>query len=216
MARPALSEEERFRRRTALLDAARYLYRENWTIPTVSNIAKVAGIAKGAVYLWFRSKEEIFVALLEDSLLKLNMQVLYIINSLDPSLSSAAGNFAAKYVKLLDKVPDAVRLSSVASSIFRENLPIESLSRLNRNLGAGLSEAGDLLERRVGCLEPGQGAHLLFWTWTLTVGLWLIMDKPDDLRKIIDAPALSLFRRDFHEELQAAVTQLWRGAMNCD
>ena len=79
MARPALSEEERFSRRAALLDAALRLYREQGTLPTVSNIAKAAGIAKGAVYLWFRSKEEIFVALLEAAFLELIARLLPII-----------------------------------------------------------------------------------------------------------------------------------------
>lgn len=216
MARPTLSEEERANRRTALLDAGRRLYREKGTLPTVSDIAKAAGMAKGAVYLWFRSKEEIFVALLEDGFLKLIACLLPVIESLDPRPASAAGGFAAKYVRLLDEVPDVVPLSSVPNSIFRDHLPIESLSRLNRNLGAGLSQAGDLLERRIGRLLPGQGTDLLLRTWTMTVGLWLMLNKPDDLWSILDAPALSIFHREFRTELETAVTQLWRGAMCCD
>ncbi len=215
MARPVLSEEERSRRRAALLDAARRLYRERGTLPTVSDIAKAAGMAKGAVYLWFQSKEEIFVALLEAGFLEIITRLLPVIESLDPSPVLAADLFAAQYVKVLREVPDVVPLSSIPSSIFRENMPIESLSRLNRNVGAGLSKAGDLLERRLGCLLPGQGTDLLLRTWTLTVGMWLMLDLPDDMKKILDDPTLSIFHREFHTELKTAVTQLWRGAMIC-
>src|SRR5271157_5377810 len=98
MARPALSEEERFSRRAALLDAALRLYREQGTLPTVSSIAKAAGIAKGAVYLWFRSKEEIFVALLEAALLELIAGLLRIIEFLDPRPEFAPDTFATQYV----------------------------------------------------------------------------------------------------------------------
>ena len=213
MARPALSEEERFSRRAALLDAALRLYREQGTLPTVSNIAKSAGIAKGAVYLWFRSKEEIFVALLEAAFLELIARLLPIIESIDPRPEFAPDTFATQYAKLLAEIPDVVRLSSVLNSMFRENLPIESFSRLDRNVGAGLSKAGALLEQRFGCLMRSKGTDLLLHTWTLTIGLWVMMDIPDEMKKVLDDPALATFRNGFHTEVKTAVAQLWRGAM---
>jgi AcrR family transcriptional regulator len=213
MARPALSEEERSSRRAALLNVALRLYREQGMLPTVSNIAKAAGIAKGAVYLWFRSKEEIFVALLEAAFLELIAGWLRIIEFLDPRPESTPDTFATQYVKLLAEVPDVVPLSSVLNSVFRESLPIESFSRLDRNVGASLSKAGALLELRFGWLTQSKGADLLLHTWSLTVGLWTMMDIPDEMKKVLDDPTLATFRRGFHTELQTAVAQLWRGAM---
>ena len=213
MARPALSEEERFSRRAALLDAALRLYSEQETFPTVSNIAKAAGVAKGAVYLWFRSKEEIFVAILEDAFLELIARLLSIIEYLDPCPEFAPDSFATQYAKLLAEVPDVVPLSSVLNNMLKENLPIESFSRLDRNVGASLSKAGALLEQRFGCLLRSKGADLLLHTWTLTIGLWIMMDIPDEMKKVLDDPTLATFRNGFHTELKTAVAQLWRGAM---
>jgi hypothetical protein len=116
-------------------------------------------------------------------------------------------------VKLLAEVPDVVPLSSVLNSMFRENLPIESFSRLDRNVGASLSKAGALLEQRFGCLIRSKGTDLLLYTWTLTVGLWTMMDIPDEMKKVLDDPTLATFRRGFSTELKTAVAQLWRGAM---
>jgi AcrR family transcriptional regulator len=93
MARPALTEEERSNRRAVLLDAPLHLYRARGSLPTVLDIAKAAGMAKGAVYLWFRTKEEIFAALLDDNYAKLNSGVHPILESLDPIPSVAAGSF---------------------------------------------------------------------------------------------------------------------------
>jgi AcrR family transcriptional regulator len=215
MARPALSEEERSSRRAALLNVALRLYREQETLPTVSNIAKAAGIAKGAVYLWFRSKEEIFVALLEAALLELIARLQHVIEFLDPRPEFAPDTFAAQWVKLLAEVPDVVPLSSVLNSMIRENLPIESFSRLDRNVGASLSKAGALLEQRFGCLMRSKGADLLLHTWSLTVGLWTMMGIPDEMKKVLDDPTLATFRNGFHTELKTAVAQLWRGGMIC-
>jgi len=60
----ALSE----RRRNSILDAARGVFsRQGYAVATVDDIANEAGIAKGTLYLYFRSKEEIYLAaLLQD------------------------------------------------------------------------------------------------------------------------------------------------------
>ena len=215
MARPALSEEERFSRRVALLEAALHLYREQGTLPTVSNIAKAAGVSKGAVYMWFWSKDEIFVALLEAAFLELIARLLPVIESLDPRPGFAPDSFATQYARLLAEVPHVVWLSSVLNNMLKENLPIESFSRLDRNVGAGLSKAGALLEQRFGCLMRSKGTDLLLHTWTLTIGLWVMMDIPDEMKKVLKDPAMATFRNGFHTEVKTAVAQLWRGAMIC-
>ena len=213
MARPTLSDKERFSRRTALLEAAQHIYRANGTLPTVRDIAKAAGIAKGAVYLWFRTKGEIFVALLNASFGTLIDQLLPIIQVLGSSPFAASRDFASNYAKLLADTPDLLPLAVMFNTILKNSVPNESVYHFNENLGAGLSEAGNLLEQRIGTLLPGEGADLLLRTWTLTVGLWEVLDLPASVRKALDAPALSILHRNFHAELETAVTQLWRGAM---
>jgi AcrR family transcriptional regulator len=50
-------------RRPAILEAARQVFaRHGYAGTTVDHIAEEAGIAKGTVYLYFRSKEEIYLA----------------------------------------------------------------------------------------------------------------------------------------------------------
>jgi len=53
-------------RRTEIIDAARTIFaRRGFTLATMDEIAKEAGIAKGTIYLYFRSKDEVYKALLE-------------------------------------------------------------------------------------------------------------------------------------------------------
>jgi Tetracyclin repressor-like, C-terminal domain len=70
-----------------------------------------------------------------------------------------------------------------------------------------------LLEQRFGYLMQSKGTDLLLHTWTLTIGLWIMMDIPDKMKKVLDDPALATFRNGFHTEVKTAVAQLWRGAM---
>ena len=67
MKQRALSLDDKATRRTDILSAARRLFLEDSRqLPSAARIAQAAGLAKGTVYLYFRTKEEIFISLLEE------------------------------------------------------------------------------------------------------------------------------------------------------
>ena len=60
----ARSERDKQKRREKLLKTAWQLYKRNeGQMPTVLQIAAKAGLSKGTVYLYFKTKEEIFLQL---------------------------------------------------------------------------------------------------------------------------------------------------------
>src|SRR5215468_7621187 len=62
----AIQAEDKQERHHAILDAAtRLLLREPDRVANVSEVADEAGLAKGTVYLYFASKEELLLALHE-------------------------------------------------------------------------------------------------------------------------------------------------------
>lgn len=64
-------------RRKKILDAARSVFaRKGFTSGIVDQIAKEAGVAKGTVYLYFRSKAEIYRAVLDHDLEALKREML--------------------------------------------------------------------------------------------------------------------------------------------
>src|SRR6201991_3094442 len=65
MVRYALAAEDKEARRDVILAAARTLFlRDPEKLPSAAAIATEAGLAKGTVYLYFATKEEIFMDLL--------------------------------------------------------------------------------------------------------------------------------------------------------
>ena len=69
MGRKALSYAEKRAKRQEIIDAAARLFGKGvYSAITMSSIAREAGVAKGTVYLYFRTKEELFLALLVDRL----------------------------------------------------------------------------------------------------------------------------------------------------
>jgi AcrR family transcriptional regulator len=61
---PKISDAKKEERRTAILNAAFECFSEKgYFMTTVDDIVEASGASKGAIYLYFKSKEEIFVSL---------------------------------------------------------------------------------------------------------------------------------------------------------
>ena len=214
MARPTLNDDERAERRQQLLTAAHGLFRASRTLPSVAEIASSAGVAKGSVYRWFSTKEEIFLALLEDSFSGLLAQVLSHIESLPSTPPEAAACFAASYAQALAQFPDLLPLAGMTNAVLEKNLPLEAMLQFKQGLADSLRAAGSALERGGRRFTQGDGADLLLHTWSLTMGLWQALDFPCDIRAQMQSPELMILNRDFMTELRIAVQALWRGALS--
>jgi AcrR family transcriptional regulator len=69
---PKVSEEYKKQKREEILSYAEKLFAEKgFRDTTVDDIAHAAGVSKGALYVYFKSKEEIFLGLLDDAMEKM-------------------------------------------------------------------------------------------------------------------------------------------------
>src|SRR5262245_961367 len=67
--RRAHKTEHKLERRQAILDAAWQLFQKtSYEAVTVASVARRAGLAKGTVFLYFKTKEALFLALLVEQL----------------------------------------------------------------------------------------------------------------------------------------------------
>jgi AcrR family transcriptional regulator len=72
-------EKEKEQRKKAILKAARKLFiKRGYTPVTVANIAKKADLSKGAIYLYFSSKEEICAQILLDEIDRFYQKVAHL------------------------------------------------------------------------------------------------------------------------------------------
>ncbi|MCU0756776.1 MAG: TetR/AcrR family transcriptional regulator [Xanthomonadales bacterium] len=205
----AINDSEKQEKREAILDAAEQLLRSDpQRLAVMQALADAAGVAKGTVYLYFRSKEEVLLALHQ---------------------RHVDGFFDAFESRLLDPTPvdvDAVLLIA-RERVIEAALYLPLCARVNsmmeRELSAPVScdfkehvatrlvVAGALLEQRLPQVGRGNGALILMRSYAAIIGMWMLLHPIPHLMAEYQRRQFDFFQRDFVAEAMAAVRAIWIG-----
>ncbi|OZG70672.1 TetR family transcriptional regulator [Hahella sp. CCB-MM4] len=233
----AIDDDEKALRRQSILDAASRLFLARpGTLPSVIAIAQEAGLAKGTVYLYFKTKEEIFISLLAthyETLVGLLVQLtLSYSNNLSHSNglslsndSSHASNLSHPdnseqlIPALVDQVidftnqhPDFMHLATMANSVLEQNTEVSIVLEFKSMLVERLSAlAGNLATLTT--LSENRCKDLLIHTNAMILGLWQMQNLPSDVAEAIKERHYEILMPDFAPTLRDAMTLLWQGAM---
>ncbi len=208
----AVDEEDRQSRRKSILEAARILFRQgDGTLPTAGQVAQSAGLAKGTVYLYFKTKDEIFAnVLLEGWLPLLASTEVMALESSNKNRFQQAQVFIKAVVRRLEEEPDLMRLDALGAGL-EKNMTPEALLEYKRRFNEGLFDAGSRMDCAFG-LMPGRGLRLLMRTYALTRGLWQTAEHFEQLHaNQIDG--VQELRISFSQDLSEALDEYWRGAL---
>jgi AcrR family transcriptional regulator len=205
----ATSEEAKRERQAAIVDAALDLLMEHpYHDISISQIARAAGLAKGTVYLYFETKEELFLSVFEGLLGDA-------LDELKSELASAAGTWSARQTAdvLVGSVIDRrqlTRLAALAPILFEHNISYERARTHKRWLYGRLSEVGAALERRAPALGEGEGPGFLMRFYILVCGLEGVgRPAPVVCEVLEDVPGL--FMVDYRHELTEMTVLLLGG-----
>ena len=209
----AITEQDKLARRAAFIATARCLFLAQQRLPNVADIAAEAGLAKGTVYRYFRSKDEIFIALLQDDFAELFSALAAAIPQLPKANAEAATAFARVFSQQLQQRPTLLPLAAMVNAVLEHNLPLAVLKQFKQMLSDGLQQLGQLIASHIGSINESAAAQLLLHSYGLTLGLWQALQYPPSVQALLQSsPELSNLQRDFNTELAAAIAQLWRGA----
>jgi AcrR family transcriptional regulator len=205
----AVRAEDKLERRQALLDVAWRLFQ---SIPygaiTVSQIAEEAGLAKGTVYLYFKTKEEAFLAVTQQQLGKW-------FEELDARLSklgrAGATRVARAITTSLNKRPALLRLLAMLHTTLEQNADVEAVRGFKNFLREHLGQAGAAIESCLPFLSKGQGAHALLQLYALVIGMQHLTHPAPVARRVIEEDKLREFDLRFDREFSAAAEALLRG-----
>ena len=206
----AMTDEQKLARRTDILRVA--LHRFSLTPYrqlSMADTADEAGVAKGTLYLYFRSKEEMFLAIYTDQL-----GAWY--EELDQALTEARGEASiAGFVQLigesLARRPQLLRLIAILHTELEQNVEPAAARRFKHWLKERMQATGALLEKHLPFLQPGQGAQLLLDIDALVIGLQHLAEPSGVMREVLQDEELALFRVDLQQRLLDTLSTLLMG-----
>jgi AcrR family transcriptional regulator len=202
--------EHKHERRAAILAAGRKAFEaQPYEAITMADVAQRAGLAKGTLYLYFGTREELFLALLEDELFAWLEGVARRLARRTSPVPPAhvarllAGSLAVR--------PVLVRLLAVLHGLLERNVGVERALAFKQALMARSLTAAAALEAALG-LPHGSGLRLLLHLDALVAGLAQLADPAPVVRELLEERVeLRPFRVDFGRELEAALRALLDG-----
>ena len=209
----ARDSREKEARRRALIEAARQFFNvEGESETTMADIAGASGISKATAYLYFRNKELVFLAVLEEELQAWSGSLF------DALQGAATGPRAA--TAIADAITDSLagrslllRLLGLLHDRLEPALTVEEVRAFKLRLSDLLQEAGAALEDRLPGLPAGDGARLLLRCYAVIVGVGQLCTPSAPARHALDAPELRWMNPSFDEELRASLRSLLAGSL---
>ncbi|AVO38456.1 TetR family transcriptional regulator [Pukyongiella litopenaei] len=212
MVRYATGAEDKAARQQDILTAALDLYlQDTRRLPSVAAIAARAGLAKGTVYLYFDSKEQIFVTLQVREWRAFIDRVNRFFRSAPGTPEQKVAGFIAQLAGHIVANPSLMRLDSMGYALLAPNLSDDRLLEFKLRFAEILENTGHAVEEAL-ALPSGKGVGLLIASFALTRGLWQIADLPATVRSAPDFAPHPFARLELGPDLLRALTDYWRGA----
>ena len=205
----AVLPEDKSERRAAILRAAAGLLKQ---APqgafSVEELARRAGLAKGTVYLYFGTREEVLLAVHAE-----RQQILY--DTLEKALSSPRADIrliVRTVARFLRAHPEFLPLAANCRGMLETNVGPAAALAYKQSIGARLAQIGARFEVLFPALAKGQGVAMLMASYALMIGLWQISDPPECLAAAMERPDMRIFKVDLEKQLDTALVNLWEGA----
>ncbi len=210
----ARSDEQKSLRRQLLLDVATgLLNRTSYNEINMSTIAKAAGLAKGTIYLYFRSKEELFLAIFEDQLKGWFTEINAGLKGASPK--GDIRNIVNLFCKSLLKRPMLTQLLPILHTILEQNIQYDVALRFKRNLLEIVLQTGEMIESNLLFLKAGEGVFVCLRVYAIILGIQQLTNNAPVIKEVIaNEPDMKVFELDFMSELETTIMILLKGMKN--
>jgi AcrR family transcriptional regulator len=194
----AVTEEQKIERRQKILDSAKHLFEQaDFQAIAITQIAQRAGIAKGSVFLYFKTKEELFLVLTLQELEAWNDDFDRRLERMQPGKSVKSGELSRLIDSTLLKNTLLVRLLAMVNIILEQNVGYDEAHRFKSALLKRAGKTGFLLEKTIGFFKKGDGIKFYLYLYILIVGLNQTSNPAPVIRKVLQHPDFHAFKIEF-------------------
>ena len=195
----AHSEADKQRREEKIIDAAESLLMERgYYALNMDQVAQTAGLAKGTLYLYFKTKEALFITVFERQATIWFNEIKQALS--DSGLDGSLETLADLLVRTLAHKPFLTRLVALSTVIFEYNLSLERARAHKLWIFGNLAKIGELIDERFN-LHKGLGVVVLFQMFIIVAGLDGFA-HPSPIMEEVYKQEPTLTKLDFEVELK--------------
>ena len=196
-------------RRRVIIESALSLFEEaGGHLSTVAAIAERSNIAKGTVYLYFKTREEIYLALLEEFI----NGWFDVIETVDGG-SMGIDAIVSCSCAYIESRPVFMNLASIFNGILEKNINYEIAYSFKVNLRDRVFSTGGVISSQFPEISHEMAVKLILRSFALSIGLWQIAEPAPILKQLLKKDELKLLKIDFMTELQEGVSGIWQEAL---
>ncbi len=207
----ARAEEEKARRRKQILDAAVGLWRGTpYDAFSMSALAAASGLAKGTLYLYFATKEALFLELIETRMIAWLERLQKGLGK----LKDAGSRQVAAVVRetLVNQDPLLDRGLPLLDRVLLPGVDARTATEFLLRIQPATEAAASALEAALPDLEKGEGATALVLLRAVHAGYRQMADLPAATKKAVSKHA-ALRVADYPGDFEDAVANALRGMM---
>ncbi len=211
----AISEEQKAIRRSVIIRSARELFeKSDFHEISMREIARRAGMAKGTVFFYFKTKEELFLACVREELGRWHDRFDAMLREYQKTHKPAdfdVDELVEIMVKSLDENNTFSRFISIVEVVLNHNIDFDEMLAHKKFVLARAVPTGKLLEEIIPYFKPSDGIKLYNYAFFITAGLYPAAEPSETTRKVFTKPGMEFFNIDFFETFREIMGTVLRG-----
>ncbi|TGL38906.1 TetR/AcrR family transcriptional regulator [Leptospira perdikensis] len=206
--RAVLEKDKLSKRATIIQSAAFLLQKKDWAELSMDEVAKRAKIAKGTLYLYFPTKEDLClrVHIADYEAWFLDME-----NFLTETKPINAEIFSKWFVDSMDRHVRFLKLLPIVPTILEKNASVETIREFKLSLKEQIFKILPLLFQVFPFLNEKSGFLFLMQCHALAVGSWSHGFPSNQVREAVKDDGLDIFVLDYKIFLRTSILTLLQG-----
>lgn len=203
-------EAKNAKRDLILLESLKLFGFQDFDSISMESIARNAGLAKGTLYLYFKTKEEVFLECTQRIFSEWVLTVKLILSDSPSRLTNQ--KLAEIITDSLNAQPKLPMLLSHLHVVLEKNISATAARQFKYEFKSQLEELADQLDGKVSALPSREASvSFLMKSYALLVGMHQLCNPHPRIQEVLKDPALSLFVLDFAEQMKSGLKLLLLG-----
>lgn len=207
----ARKETQKQQRRQAILAAAWALFQtQQYDDVNMVDVAREVGVAKGTLYLYFQTKEELFLAVLQTQFEQWFEVIVGRLTAASTPLTPE--QLAEMLADSLATRSALTRLFALTHLVLEHNSNYDEIVAFKRMLQTHVVATGSLIEQKLSFLAAGEGSQLLLQVYAILLGIQQLANpSPTAAAVLAQEPDMEMFRIEFKPAFTNSIITFLKG-----